>query len=106
MTRREENVSFVCAVCGHNVRPIARGTIRDHCPNCLCSLHVDNVPGDRANDCHGVLRPRSTDYNAKKGHILVYVCDKCGMTKRNRAAADDNYDAILAVQAAAANNLR
>lgn len=105
MTRKVENVAFTCAVCGRDVLPISRGTIRDHCPHCLCSLHVDIVPGDRACDCHGVLRPVSTDYCGKKGHILVYRCDRCGVTKRNRAAKDDNFDLILELQAAAARDL-
>ena len=28
---------------------------RNHCPNCLSSLHVDEEPGDRASDCGGIM---------------------------------------------------
>ena len=30
---------------------------RNHCPNCLISLHLDNEPGDRAADCGGQMEP-------------------------------------------------
>src|SRR3989344_2693847 len=29
----------------------------NHCPKCLWSLHVDNEPGDRANNCNGLMEP-------------------------------------------------
>lgn len=104
MTRKAENVAFECAVCGYEVKPISRGTIRDHCPTCLCSLHVDVVPGDRACDCRGILRPVATDYCGKKGHILIYVCERCGDKKRNRVAVDDDFELILELQAKTAED--
>lgn len=45
---------FTCRVCGRKVVPGGAGSDhRNHCPNCLSSLHVDNEPGDRAADCGG-----------------------------------------------------
>ena len=45
--------SFPCRVCGRLVTPEGAGSShRNHCPNCLCSLHVDITPGDRAADCY------------------------------------------------------
>ena len=39
------NDSFTCKVCGRLVTPDAAGTEhRNHCPNCLSSLHVDIEP--------------------------------------------------------------
>lgn len=50
--------SFSCRVCGRLVKPEGAGSShRNHCPNCLCSLHVDITPGDRAADCGGVMEP-------------------------------------------------
>ena len=50
--------SFTCRVCGRLVVPEAAGSgHRNHCPNCLSSLHVDEEPGDRASDCGGVMDP-------------------------------------------------
>ena len=41
--------SFTCRVCGRLVTPQGAGSgHRNHCPNCLSSLHVDEEPGDRA----------------------------------------------------------
>lgn len=43
---------FVCEVCGTKVKGTS---YTNHCPNCLWSKHVDqNVPGDRAELCHGL----------------------------------------------------
>ena len=30
---------------------------RNHCPNCLSSLHLDIEPGDREADCGGIMDP-------------------------------------------------
>ena len=85
---------FICKNCGREVTPLGY-TSRNHCPYCLCSLHVDINPGDRANDCHGILRPIQTLPDPKKGYVIIHRCEKCGQTVRNKAAldgdqADDN----------------
>lgn len=50
--------AFVCKVCGRTVVPQGAGSDhRNHCPNCLSSLHVDIEPGDRASDCGGIMDP-------------------------------------------------
>ena len=76
---------FVCAHCGKEVEPLGF-TSRNHCPFCLWSLHVDVNPGDRANDCGGILRPVRALPDAKRGYIIVHKCDRCGATVRNKAA--------------------
>ena len=49
------NDIFTCKVCNREVIPEGAGTDhRNHCPNCLTSLHVDVEPGDRASDCGGL----------------------------------------------------
>ena len=49
---------FTCRVCGRPVVPAGAGSDhRNHCPNCLSSLHVDVEPGDRASDCGGIMEP-------------------------------------------------
>lgn len=46
--------TFKCKVCNRLVVPQGAGTDhRNHCPNCLTSLHVDIEPGDRVSDCGG-----------------------------------------------------
>ncbi|MBP3580017.1 MAG: RNHCP domain-containing protein [Clostridia bacterium] len=76
---------FTCVNCGFEVEPLIR-TSRNHCPKCLCSLHVDVLPGDRANECAGVLRPIRVFPDAKKGYVIHYKCDKCGQEGNNKAA--------------------
>ena len=45
---------FVCQNCGFKVK----GTgYTNHCPNCLWSKHVDIYPGDRKNNCGGLMKP-------------------------------------------------
>ena len=82
---QKKDDGFICVNCGKKVLPLGY-TSRNHCPFCLCSLHVDILPGDRANPCHGVLRPIGAVPDAKKGFIVIQRCDKCGTVVRNRAA--------------------
>ena len=78
---------YICAHCGKEVEPLGY-TSRNHCPFCLCSLHVDINPGDRANECGGLMRPIRTEPDAKRGFIIIHKCEKCGEIRRNRAALD------------------
>ena len=94
--------SFECLNCGKMVEKLGY-TSRDHCPHCLHSIHVDIVPGDRANSCKGKLVPIAVESSSKKGYIIVYKCEKCGEIKRNKFAEDDNFDEMLKVQKNNAN---
>ena len=83
--------SFVCRVCGRPVVPEGAGSEhRNHCPNCLSSLHVDEEPGDRASDCGGVMEPVGVWVRKGGEWALVHRCRRCGKTSSNRVAADDN----------------
>lgn len=84
---RKNDEGFVCVNCGRQVEKLGY-TSRNHCPFCLCSVHIDILPGDRANPCGGILRPIRADVDPKKGYVLVHRCDKCGAVVRCRAAAD------------------
>jgi DNA-directed RNA polymerase subunit RPC12/RpoP len=77
--------SFVCKNCGLLVEPLGY-TSRNHCPKCLCSLHVDILPGDRANPCGGILEPISALPDPQKGYIIVHRCRTCGQIVRNKSA--------------------
>jgi hypothetical protein len=43
-------------------------------------------PGDRANDCGGILRPIQTLPDPKRGYIIVHRCEKCGAGWQRKAA--------------------
>ena len=88
--------SFTCKNCGRLVVPMGAGTDhRNHCPNCLHSVHVDIEPGDRASDCGGVMDPAFAEPDAKRGFIISHKCRKCGEIRRNKAAADDDRDLLI-----------
>ena len=106
MGRKVENTGFECVVCERAVAPLRHGTIRNHCPHCLHSVHVDVLPGDRERDCRGVLVPVGTDYRGNKGHILLHRCRRCGEQRRNRVAPDDDWQTLMDLQAAQAVVLR
>lgn len=89
--------TFDCAVCGRKIPPLGY-TARDHCPSCLCSVHLDVNPGDRMSDCKGTLEPVGIEIS-KKGTQIVYKCKKCGIKKKNIAANDDNTDLIIKLSA-------
>jgi hypothetical protein len=82
--RRDEG--FVCAHCGAEVPPHGR-TARDHCPFCLRSLHVDEVPGDRAAGCGGVLDPVGLEMRGGRP-IILFRCRQCGAERVNQALLD------------------
>ncbi len=86
--------SFICYNCGKEVKPLGY-TARDHCPNCLYSLHLDINPGDRASKCKGHLIPKGIEKNKKRGYKILYKCDKCGYETKNIIATDDNMDQII-----------
>ncbi|MBO7218930.1 MAG: RNHCP domain-containing protein [Clostridia bacterium] len=86
--------SFVCQNCGKDVPPL-KYTSRNHCPYCLHSIHIDNVPGDRANTCLGIMEPIDVEPSSKKGYIITFRCTKCKEVKRNKMADDDDYDTLL-----------
>lgn len=84
---RKNDSGFVCVNCGKEVKPLGY-TSRNHCPFCLCSLHLDINPGDRASDCGGLLMPIKVETDPKKGYIIISKCQKCGEIRRNKAATD------------------
>ena len=89
--RRRED--FRCAVCGTAVH----GTgYTDHCPKCLWSMHVDMEPGDRASECHGMMRPV---HALLQGGVFTidYLCDRCGAKKSTKAAPEDSRDVITSL---------
>ena len=84
---------FTCLNCGNKVNKL-KISARDHCNNCLYSLHVDNMPGDRKNNCHGLLEPIGIE-KYRDTYKIIYKCQKCGMLHKNIMANDDNMDKII-----------
>ena len=90
--------SFTCRVCGRLVVPEAAGSAhRNHCPSCLCSLHVDEEPGDRASDCGGIMGPIGVWVRKGGEWAVIHRCRRCGKLSSNRTAADDNPMKLMSV---------
>lgn len=90
MVRNEE---FICENCGKNVIKLEY-TSRDHCPYCLYSKHVDINPGDRLNECKGLLIPVGIE-KFKNSYKIIYKCQKCNSIHKNIMASDDDYEKII-----------
>ena len=90
-THLVETGPFACGHCGRVVVPTGSGTEhRNHCPNCLWSLHVDMRPGDRRSGCRGAMEPIGIWIREGGEWALIHRCTQCGMLKGNRIAGDDD----------------
>ena len=94
----EIDEEFTCENCGRKVKKLGY-SCRNHCPYCLYSKLVDNMPGDRQEECHGKLKPVGVELDSKKGYVIIFKCEKCGKIRKNKAAKDDNMDLIIKLSA-------
>ena len=70
---------------------------RNHCPNCLTSLHVDIEPGDRESGCGGVMDPVAVWVRKNGEWAIIHRCRRCGALSSNRVAADDNPMKLMSI---------
>ena len=70
---------------------------RNHCPNCLTSLHVDNEPGDRQSECGGIMDAIALWVRNNGECAVIHRCRRCGALSSNRTAADDNPMKIMSI---------
>lgn len=83
---------FTCEHCGTGV--VGDG-YTNHCPECLYSKHVDIFPGDRLEDCGGMM-PVTEIIRKGDGYILVHTCVRCGYTHRDHFRdKTDNTDVLV-----------
>lgn len=96
--------SFVCVHCGAGIPEQAPGTgQRNHCPNCLWSIHADIKPGDRSSLCRAPMEPIAL-WVAERGEIrIIHRCSGCGVLKPNRIAGDDNAQSLERIRAPLCN---
>ncbi|WP_333750873.1 RNHCP domain-containing protein [Streptomyces sp. IBSBF 2394] len=88
---------FRCTSCRLDVSPDVPGTAhRNHCPNCLASLHVDRkTPGDRDADCRGRMEALGLSVRTDGEWMIIHQCASCGELSANRIAGDDNPLALV-----------
>ena len=82
---------FTCERCGF---PVTGSGYTNHCPECLWSKHVDVNPGDRKGKCQGLMEPVGVELKVGE-YIIFHRCTACGFEKRNKAAAEDSFEAML-----------
>lgn len=85
------NDSFKCKLCERLVVPTGAGSDhRNHCPYCLASQHLDDVPGDRAAGCGGAMEAIGVWVRKGGEWAIIHRCRICGHLSSNRSAADDS----------------
>lgn len=84
---------FICEKCKQKIGKL-NYTARDHCNHCLYSKHVDINPGDRQNQCKGLLKPIGIE-KFKNTYKIIYKCEKCKQIHKNIMATDDNIELII-----------
>ncbi len=90
--------AFTCKECGWLVVTGGAGSRhRNHCPNCLYSVHLDNKPGDRSSECHGRMEPIGVGVRKNGEWAIIHRCKICGKISSNRVAADDNPMKLMAL---------
>ena len=94
----EIDEEFICENCGAKVGKLGY-SCRNHCNKCLHSKHVDKNPGDRAEECKGILEPIGLEVDSKKGYIIIFKCKKCGAIRKNKVAEDDDMNEIIKLSA-------
>lgn len=86
---------FECEHC----KTLVHGTgYTNHCPQCLWSKHVDVYPGDRAEECSGMMEPKLVE-GTTDHYVIVHKCLKCGLERRQRVDKNDSAEALIALAA-------
>ncbi|MCI5667639.1 MAG: RNHCP domain-containing protein [Oscillospiraceae bacterium] len=89
---------FTCRVCARTIVPQGAGSAhRNHCPNCLTSLHVDITPCDRQADCGGIMDAVALWVRKNGESAVIHRCRRCGALSSNRVAADDNPMKLMSI---------
>ena len=98
--RNNPQESFICISCGKAVTPLKYGgQHRNHCPNCLCSYHIDIIQGDRRSSCRRIMKPIGIHVQKNKEWSIIHKCSQCRTIRINRIASDDNELLLLALAA-------
>ena len=84
---------FMCGFCGEQVKGSG---YTNHCPKCLWSKHVDVNPGDRAENCCGMMEPMSVEGTSPE-YAILHRCARCGVERRNKVEATDDMTAVIKI---------
>lgn len=90
--RKKED--FICENCGFQVRGDG---YTNHCPACLWSKHVDINPGDRKEECQGLMRLVGLELRGRR-YFILHRCERCGFEKFNSLRDEDDFQVLLKIQ--------
>jgi len=88
---QKKKEDFICEKCG--VQNVGDG-YTNHCHKCLWSKHVDVNPGDRAEECSGLMEPVALE-NKNNVFYIVHKCQRCGLVRRNKAQKGDDFNELI-----------
>ncbi|MEI6288350.1 MAG: RNHCP domain-containing protein [bacterium] len=86
---------FVCGHCGASVKG---NGYTNHCPKCLWSKHVDVQPGDRQEECGGLMKPVDIFLRKRGTWVIVHLCETCGEKRNNRVSEEDDFDEVVRLE--------
>ncbi len=85
---------FICEKCGTSVKG---NGYTNHCPVCLWSKHVDKTPGDRAEECNGLMKPVGVEVNRGEIDRVIHRCQKCGFTRPAPVLPSDDREELIKI---------
>ncbi len=88
---------FVCSHCGAEVKGNGR---TNHCPVCLWSRHMDDVPGDRASACQGMMKPIGVWVQHGEITRVEHQCEKCKFRRYGPVLPQDNREELIKISVA------
>lgn len=89
-SRKED---FICENCGFFVQG---NGYTNHCQKCLWSKHMDINPGDRAENCQGMMEPIRIESRGSR-YFVLHRCLECGFEKFNSIRDEDDFDSVIAI---------
>lgn len=85
---------FTCEHCNM----LVKGTgYTNHCPQCLWSKHVDINPGDRAEECGGMMKPVGYQKISNNERVMQQ-CQKCGFDRPCKLQPEDNREVLYTLE--------
>jgi len=89
---------FACANCRREVKGNGR---TNHCPSCLWSQHKDDeVPGDRASICQGMMRPIGVWVEHGEITRIEHECVRCHLKRFAPVLREDDRELLIKISVA------
>lgn len=83
-------------ICEHCTTTVSGDGYTNHCPVCLWSKHVDVYPGDRAEECGGLMRPITLTKQGDSFRV-THRCERCGEERVVKTREGDDVSALLSL---------